>query len=76
MWNKILLKQTESNPYLNLQGVSLEGPREMSCKSFNNCVVFHLLTMFPINASEQEKYGITNVLEKPQCINVRQLNVK
>jgi hypothetical protein len=35
-------------------------------------VMFHLLTVFPINAAEQEKYYITNVLKKPQCINLRQ----
>jgi hypothetical protein len=35
-------------------------------------VIFHLLTAFPINVAEQEKYYITNVLKKPQCINVRQ----
>jgi hypothetical protein len=34
--------------------------------------MFHLLTTFPINAAEQEKYYITDVLKKPQCINVRQ----
>jgi hypothetical protein len=31
-----------------------------------------LLTAFPINAAEQEKYYISNVLKKPQCVNVRQ----
>jgi hypothetical protein len=64
-WNKIISKQTESNPFVNLQGVSLEGPRGMSCKSFNDCIMFHLLTAVPINAAEQEKYYITNVLKKP-----------
>jgi hypothetical protein len=34
--------------------------------------MFHLFTVFPINAAEQEKYYITNVLKKPQRINVRQ----
>jgi hypothetical protein len=34
--------------------------------------MFHLLTAFPINAAEQEKYYITNVLKKPQRINIRQ----
>ncbi len=34
--------------------------------------MFHLLTAFPINAAEQEKYYITNVLKKPQRVNVRQ----
>ncbi len=72
-WDKIVGKQTESDPYVNLQGdYSLEGPRGMSCKSFNDRVMFHLLTAFPINAAEQEKYYISNVLKKPQRINIRQ----
>jgi hypothetical protein len=44
----------------------------MSHKSFNNCIMFHRLTAFPINADEQEKYYISNVFRKPQRINVRQ----
>jgi hypothetical protein len=72
LWNKIVGEQTESDPYINLQGDSLECPRGMSCESFNNCIMFHLLTVFPINAAEQEKYYISNVLTKPQRINVRQ----
>ncbi len=71
-WNRIIAKQMEGNPYVNLQGVSLEGPRGMSCKSFNNCIVFHLLTVFPINAAKQEKYYISNILKKPQRVNARQ----
>jgi hypothetical protein len=71
-WNKIIGKQMESDPYVNLQGDSLEGPRGMSRELFNDCVMFHLLTSFPINASEQEKYYISNVLKKPQRINIRQ----
>jgi hypothetical protein len=34
--------------------------------------MFHLLTAFPINAAEQAKYYITNVLAKPQRVNVHQ----
>jgi hypothetical protein len=71
-WNKIVSEQTESDLFVNLQGVSLEGPRGMSYELFRDCVMFHLLTAFPINAAEQEKYHITNVLKKPQRINVRQ----
>ncbi len=71
-WNKIVIKQMEGDPYVNLQGVSLEGPRGMSHKLFNDCVMFHLLTAFPINAAVQEKYYILNVLKKPQRINMRQ----
>ncbi len=71
-WNKIVSKQTESNPFVNLQSVSLEAPRGMSCELFNNCIMFHLLTAFPINAAEQEKCYILNVLKKPQRISVHQ----
>jgi hypothetical protein len=35
-------------------------------------MMFHLLTAFPINRAEQEEYYITNVLKKPQRINVGQ----
>jgi hypothetical protein len=35
-------------------------------------MMFHLLNAFPINAAEQEKYYISNVLKKPQRVNVRQ----
>ncbi len=70
LWNKIVSKQTESDPFVNLQGVSLEGPRGTFCKLFNDCIMFHLLTAFPINAVEQEKYYITNVLKKPQRLHV------
>jgi hypothetical protein len=72
MWNKVISMQMESNPFVNLQGVSLEGQKGMSCESFNDCIMFHLLTLFLINAAEQEKYYVTNVLKKPQRINVRQ----
>jgi hypothetical protein len=44
----------------------------MSRKWLNNSVMFHLFTAFPINAAEQEKYYISNVLKKPQRINVHQ----
>jgi hypothetical protein len=72
VWNKIVSKQTESNPYVNLQGDTLEGPRGMLHQLFHDCVMLHLLTAVPINAAEQEKYYITNVLKKPQRVNVRQ----
>jgi hypothetical protein len=61
-WNKIVSEQTESDPYVTRQGDSLEGPRGMLRALFNNCVMFHLLTAFPINAAEQEKYYISKYL--------------
>jgi hypothetical protein len=44
----------------------------MSHESFDNYMMFHLLTAFLINTAEQEKYYITYVLRKPQRVKVRQ----
>jgi hypothetical protein len=63
LWKKIVGKQIESDLYLNLQGDALEGPRGMSRELFNDCIMFHLLTAFPINTAEQEKYYVSNVLK-------------
>ncbi len=62
VWNKIVKEQTETDPFNDLQGMSRKGPRGFSRKSFNNCVMFHLLTVFQNNAAEQEKYYLSIVL--------------
>jgi hypothetical protein len=70
--SKIVKKQIEADPFKDLQGVSRKGPRGLLQESFDDCVMFHLLTVFPNNAAEQEKYYLSNVLKKPQRVGVRQ----
>ncbi len=64
-WN-IIVHKTEANPYMDLQGLTRKGPGRMLRKSFEDCVMFHLLTVFPNNAAEQERYYITNVTQARQ----------
>jgi len=71
-WNKVVQEQTEADPYQDLQGLTRKGPRGMSRMSFEDCVMFHLLTVFPSNAAEQERYYIMNVLKKPQGVSIHQ----
>jgi hypothetical protein len=71
-WNKMVQEQTEADPYKDLKGVSKKGPRGLLRESFDNCVMFHLLTVFLNNAAEQEKYYLSNVLKKPQRVGIRQ----
>jgi hypothetical protein len=71
-WNKIIKEQTEADPFKDLQGVSRKGPRGLLRESFDDCVMFHLLTVFPNNASEQEKYYRSNMLKKPQRVGIHQ----
>jgi hypothetical protein len=62
----------ETDPFKDLQSVSRKGPRGLFLESFDNCIMFHLLTVFPNNAAEQEKYYLSNVLKKPQRVGLRQ----
>ncbi len=71
-WSNIFREQTEADPFKDLQGVSKKGPRVLLRESFDECIMFHLLTVFPNNAAEQEKYYLSNVLKKPQRVGVRQ----
>jgi hypothetical protein len=71
LWNKIVREQMEADPFKDLQGVSRKGPRGLTRESFNDCVMFHLLTVFPNNAMKQEKYYLSNVLKKSQRVDVR-----
>jgi hypothetical protein len=71
-WNKIVLEQLEAYPFKDLQAVSRKGPRGLLRESFDECVMFHLFTVFPNNAAEQEKYYLSNVLKKPQRVGIRQ----
>ncbi len=40
-------------------------------ESFQDCITFHLLDIFPSNAAKQERFYISNVLKKPQRVPVR-----
>jgi hypothetical protein len=71
-WKKIVWEQTEADPFKDLQGVSRKSPRGLTRESFNDCVMFHLFTVFLNNAAEQEKYYFFNVLKKPQRVGICQ----
>ncbi len=71
-WNKIVRELMNIDPYKDLKGVSRKGPRGLLWESFDDCVMFHLLTVFPNNAAEQEKYYLSNVLKKPQWVGICQ----
>ncbi len=61
-----------SDPYTDLQGCSKIEPRGFLHKSFDDCIMFHLLTVFPNYADEQEHYFIMNVLKMPQRLSMHQ----
>jgi hypothetical protein len=40
-------------------------------ESFQDCITFHLLDMFPSNAAKEQHFYISNMLKKPQQVPVR-----
>jgi hypothetical protein len=72
LWNKIIREQMEADPFTDLQGMSRKSPRGLLHESFDKCVMFHLFTVFPNNAAEQEKYYLSNVLKMPHRVGICQ----
>ncbi len=46
----------------DLQGNKHKKEHGKSMESFQDCITFHLLDMFPIDAAEQQHFYISNVL--------------
>ncbi len=51
-WDKIVSSQVGTAPWANLQGNKHEKERKKSMESFQDCITFHLLDIFPSDAAE------------------------
>ncbi len=65
-WDKIVFSQVGTAPWTDLQENEHKKECEKSMESFQDCIAFHLLDMFPGDAAEQQHFYISNVLKKPQ----------
>ncbi len=70
-WDKIVSSQDGAAPWTNLQWKEHEKEHGRSMESFQDCITFHLLDMFPGDASKQQHFYISNMLKKPQRVPVR-----
>ena len=64
-WTTIVASQIGASPWTDLKGTVHSEPRSPSVQSFEDCVAFHLLTVFPQDAAEQESYYVNVHLKKP-----------
>ncbi len=53
-WDKIVSSQVGAAPCTNLQGNKHEKECAKSMESFQDCITFHLLDMFPGDAAKQQ----------------------
>ena len=56
---------------MNLKGFKQTIVRERLRESFDDCMTFHLLTVFASDAAEQQRFYISNMLKKPARVPVR-----
>lgn len=70
-WDKIVTSQVGTAPWTDLKGNEHVEARGKSMESFQDCINFHLLDMFPSDAAERQRFYISNVLKKPQRVPVR-----
>jgi hypothetical protein len=65
-WDKIISSQVRAALWTNLKGKEHEKEHDKSMESFQDCITFHFLDMFPGDAAKQQRYYISNLLKKPQ----------
>ena len=65
-WDKIFSSQVGAAPWTDLQGNEHKKEHGKSMESFQDCITFHLLDMFPGDAAQQQRFYISNVLKKPR----------
>ena len=70
-WEAILSQQVNCDPWKDLQGVSCTPACEKSITTFNDCVTYHLLTVFTNYAAERQKLYISNQLRKPNKVTIK-----
>jgi len=66
----IVTSQIGANPWTNLKGNVHNLAREQSVQSFEDCMTFHLLTVFPQDAAEKERYYVNAHLKKPGRVKI------
>jgi hypothetical protein len=71
-WSKILAEQIDSSPSKDLRGIVHNSPRSKMWDSFQECITFHMLTVFRNDAAEAQRYYISNCLKKPNRVPIRQ----
>ena len=52
-WSKIVSSQNEAAPWTDLNGCTHNTTCKKTMQAFEDCVTFHLLTIFPGDPAEQ-----------------------
>jgi hypothetical protein len=70
-WDRIVEDMHTKDPWEDLKGVKHEGLCRKSCLSLWECIDFHKLTIYSIDAAEMQRFYILCNLKKPTKSSIR-----
>ena len=70
-WHNIVASQVDVYQWTYLNSKTHVKARKKTVTSFEDCATFHLLTVFPADAEEQQRYYINVSLRKPNKVTIR-----
>ena len=69
-WSKIIASQVQAAPWTKLNGKQHMAAHKKLVWSFNDCATFQLLTIFPWDTAEKQKYYIYVHMQKPGTMTI------
>jgi hypothetical protein len=70
-WDRIVDDMHTKDPWEDLKGVKHDGIRRKSSLSLWECIDFHKLTVYSINAAERQRFYMLCNLKKPTKSSIR-----
>jgi hypothetical protein len=70
-WDRIVEDMHTRDPWEDPKGVKHEGIRRKSCLSLWECIDFHKLTIYSIDAAERQRFHMLCNLKKPTKSSIR-----
>ncbi len=58
------------DPWEDLKGAKHDGLRRKSVKSLSDCIDFHKLTVYSVNAAERQRFYMMCNLKKPEKLSI------
>jgi hypothetical protein len=65
-WDRIVHEMHAKDLWIGVNGISDKGPRVCSWIFFMDCIKLHKLTVFPVDATEQQHFYMTQTAKKTQ----------
>ena len=70
-WDRIIEDVHNKDPWTGLNGVKHNGLRMKSAKALEDCIMFHKITVFSVDAAERQKAYMMGSLKKPRQLTIR-----